>query len=212
MLRVKNGFSSDWMPGGYRDVKVSPVVNQHVCEIQLQLRDFFALKSGQHVVYTWARDLKVAKEVRAEDLFEHRSPEVTEEMVQLARQNWNGTAYCLSDLQVAAGQYDLAETGFRQVMICFFPLSLFSVWGTSPIIFPVRIHLQLRQCATRMPPYKFWIVHQKLSEAEDVMRGFEDQSSKEWREALLRVNTARASLGIVLEIQVWRKQFDPQTP
>ncbi|CAM9418900.1 unnamed protein product, partial [Ectocarpus sp. 4 AP-2014] len=55
VLRVKNGFISDWMPSGYRDVKVNPIVNGHLCEIQLHLHGFIVLKSGQHAVYEWAR-------------------------------------------------------------------------------------------------------------------------------------------------------------
>ncbi|CAM9130011.1 unnamed protein product [Ectocarpus sp. 8 AP-2014] len=116
VVRVSNGFNSDWTPGGYRDVKLNPVVNQHLCEIQLQLRDFFSLKSGQHAVYTWARELKVTTEMRPESLFENLSPEVMEKMVHLARQNWHGSGYCLPDLQLAAGQYDLAEKVTRQVL------------------------------------------------------------------------------------------------
>ncbi|CAM9911915.1 unnamed protein product, partial [Ectocarpus sp. 8 AP-2014] len=69
VLRVANGFNSDWMPSGYRDVKVNPVVNEHLCEIQLHLREFFTLKGDQHAVYEWARDLKVTTMLRAENLF-----------------------------------------------------------------------------------------------------------------------------------------------
>ncbi|CAN0019974.1 unnamed protein product, partial [Ectocarpus sp. 8 AP-2014] len=114
VLRVKNGFNSDWMPSGYRDVKVNPAVNDHLCEIQLHLREFYALKRGQHAVYEWARDLNVTTEMRPSDLFKNVSREVTEKMVRLAWQNWHGTWYCLSDLQLAAGQYAQAETGVRQ--------------------------------------------------------------------------------------------------
>ncbi|CAM9762111.1 unnamed protein product [Hapterophycus canaliculatus] len=114
ILRVVNGFNSDWMPSGYRDVKVNPVVNEHLCEIQLQLRKFHALKGGQHAVYEWARELNVTTEVQAENLFENLSLEVTEEMIRLARDNWQGTGYCLTDLHFAAGQYDLAEEGLKQ--------------------------------------------------------------------------------------------------
>eukprot|EP00903_Cladosiphon_okamuranus_P006199 g6096.t1 len=114
VLRVKNGFISDWMPGGYRDVKVNPVVNQHLCEIQLQLRDFYDLKSGQHAVYTWARDLKVTADLNAEDLLENISPEVMAEMARLARQNWHGSGSHLPMIQLAAGHSDLAEQGLRQ--------------------------------------------------------------------------------------------------
>lgn len=116
VLRVSNGFNSDWMPSGYRDVKVNPVVNEHLCELQLQLREFFTLKSGQHAVYAWARDLNVTTEMRATDLFKALSREVTEAMIRLARQNWRGTRSCLPELQLAAGQLDLAEEGIRQVV------------------------------------------------------------------------------------------------
>ncbi|CAN0465453.1 unnamed protein product, partial [Ectocarpus sp. 12 AP-2014] len=114
VLRVANGFNSDWMPSGYRDVKVNPVVDEHLCEIQLHLREFFTLKSGQHAVYEWARDLKVTTIMRAENLFEFLSREITEEMIGLAQRNWHGTGRFLPRLQLAAGQYDQAEKGFRQ--------------------------------------------------------------------------------------------------
>lgn len=103
------------MPSGYRDVKVNPVVREHLCEIQLHLREFFTLKRGQHAVYDWARDLNVTTEMRPEDLFENLSGEVTEEMLRLAQENWHGTGYCLNDMQFAAGRYAQAEKGFREV-------------------------------------------------------------------------------------------------
>eukprot|EP00903_Cladosiphon_okamuranus_P015056 g13929.t1 len=108
-LRARHGFDADWMPGGYRDVKLNPVVNQHLCEIQLQLREFFNLRSGQHAVYTWARDLKVRTYISADSLFENLSPVVMEEMAHLARQDWHGSGYCLPNLHLAAGRYDLVE-------------------------------------------------------------------------------------------------------
>ncbi|CAM9457830.1 unnamed protein product [Ectocarpus sp. 12 AP-2014] len=114
VLRVKNGFNSDWMPGGYRDVKLNPVVNEHLCEIQLQLREFFALKGGQHAVYEWARELTVTTEMRGEHPFKNTSPEVTKEMMRLAEENWYGTEPFLEDIQFAAGHYDLAEKSHRQ--------------------------------------------------------------------------------------------------
>ncbi|CAM9939141.1 unnamed protein product [Ectocarpus fasciculatus] len=114
VLRVKNGFNYDWMPSGYRDVKLNPVVNEHLCEIQLHLREFFALKGGQHAVYEWARELNVTTEMRAEDLVKNLSPDVTKEMIRLAGENWRGTGYCLPDLQLGAGQYDLVEKSHRQ--------------------------------------------------------------------------------------------------
>ncbi|CAM9264861.1 unnamed protein product [Ectocarpus fasciculatus] len=112
--RVKNGFKSDWMPSGYRDVKLNPVVKDHLCEIQLHLREFFDLKGGQHAVYEWARELNVTTKMSAKHLFQHLSPEVTKEMMRLAGQNWRGTGYCLPDLQLAAGQPGLAEKSLRQ--------------------------------------------------------------------------------------------------
>ncbi|CAM9212844.1 unnamed protein product, partial [Ectocarpus sp. 8 AP-2014] len=116
VLRVKNGFISDWMPSGYRDVKLNPVVSNHLCEIQLQLREFFDLKGGQHAVYEWARELNVTTEMRGEHLFKSTSPEVTKEMMRLAGENWCGTEPFLQDIQFATGQYDLAEKSHRQLL------------------------------------------------------------------------------------------------
>lgn len=113
---MANGYDSDWMPGGYRDVKINPVVNEHLCEIQLHLREFFALKRGQHEVYVWARDLPVRTEMAANHLFKSLSPEVVNDMISLARQNWSGTGYYLPELLVAAGKYDEAEESLRQVV------------------------------------------------------------------------------------------------
>ncbi|CAN0305484.1 unnamed protein product [Ectocarpus sp. 13 AM-2016] len=102
------------MPSGYRDVKMNPVVNERLCEIQLHLGDFSVLKSDQHAVYEWARDLKVTSKMRATDLFSTLSREVTEEMIRLARRGWCRTGYCLPELLLASGQYDQAEEGLRQ--------------------------------------------------------------------------------------------------
>ncbi|CAN0519087.1 unnamed protein product, partial [Ectocarpus sp. 12 AP-2014] len=117
VLRVANGFNSDWMPSGYRDVKVNAVVHEHLCEIQLQLREFVALKSDQHAVYEWARDLNVTSEMEPEDMFENISPEVVEEMMHLATEDWHGTRPCLEHLQLAAGQYAQAEKGLKQQLL-----------------------------------------------------------------------------------------------
>eukprot|EP00903_Cladosiphon_okamuranus_P012113 g11365.t2 len=114
ILRVANGFKSDWMPSSYRDMKMNPVVNGHLCEIQLQLRRFHALKGGQHAVYEWARELNVTTEMSPEILLENLSPEVTEEMTCLAQDNWLGTEFCLPDLHFAAARYDLAEESIKQ--------------------------------------------------------------------------------------------------
>ncbi|CAM9361850.1 unnamed protein product [Ectocarpus fasciculatus] len=117
VLRVKNGFNSDWMPSGYRDVKLNPVVNEHLCEIQLQLREFYALKSGQHAVYEWARDLNVPARVGAKDLVDNLSLAVTEEMIRLARDNWLGSGGHLTKLLVDAKHFAEAEQDLRQVAL-----------------------------------------------------------------------------------------------
>lgn len=103
------------MPSGYRDVKVNPVVNDHLCEIQLHLRRFYNLKSDQHAVYEWARELKVTKEMTGSHLFENLSAETMEEMIRLARSDWNGTGSCLTDLLSEAGLFVLAEEALRKV-------------------------------------------------------------------------------------------------
>ncbi|CAN0297456.1 unnamed protein product, partial [Ectocarpus sp. 8 AP-2014] len=87
---------------------------EHLCEIQLHLREFFTLKGDQHAVYEWARDLKVTTMLRAENLFAFLSRDITEEMIRLAQQNWHGTGRFLPRLQLDAGQYDQAEKAFRQ--------------------------------------------------------------------------------------------------
>lgn len=110
------------MPGGYRDVKVNAIVKEHLCEIQLHLRDFFTLKGDQHAVYEWARDLNVTVQMYPGDLFDSQSAEVTKEMMRLAGQNWRGTLPCLPEIQLAAGEYAEAEKSFRQVVVVVVPL------------------------------------------------------------------------------------------
>lgn len=115
VLRVRNGFNSDWMPSGYRDVKLSPVVNEHLCEIQLHLSDFYSLKDGQHEVYEWARELKVTTELSASYLLQNLSSEVMAEMIRLSQRNWRGTADILPSLHKAAGNFLQAQEGFSEV-------------------------------------------------------------------------------------------------
>ncbi|CAN0327025.1 unnamed protein product, partial [Ectocarpus sp. 8 AP-2014] len=116
VLRVTNGFISDWMPSGYRDVKLNAVVNGHLCEIQLHLREFHDLKRHQHVVYEWARDLNVTKAMVADQLFENLSLEVMDEMIRLAKGNWHETGFLLPRLQLSAGRYAQAEEGHRKAL------------------------------------------------------------------------------------------------
>lgn len=117
VLRVTNGFISDWMPSGYRDVKLNAVVDGHLCEIQLHLREFHDLKRHQHVVYEWARDLNVTKAMVADQLFENLSCEVMDEMIRLAEEgNWHETGFLLPRLQLSAGRYAQAEEGHRKVL------------------------------------------------------------------------------------------------
>lgn len=120
--RVSNGFNSDWMPSGYRDVKVNPVVNEHLCEIQLQLSAFYSLKAGQHAVYEWARELIVTTEMEAEHLFQNLSREVTKEMIHLAQQNWGYTTHTLPLLHLAAGDYLQAQEVSNKVLVRLLPL------------------------------------------------------------------------------------------
>ncbi|CAN0022415.1 unnamed protein product, partial [Laminaria digitata] len=81
VLRVTNGFKSDWMPRGCRDVTVNTIVNKHLCEIQLHLRAFLSLNAGQHAVYEWARELNVSVHMEAGHLFKNLSSEITKEMI-----------------------------------------------------------------------------------------------------------------------------------
>lgn len=115
--RVKNSFIGDWSPSGYRDVKVNVVVNEHICEIQLQLSEFYSLKAGQHAVYEWARDLDVTAEIQPEHLFATLSGEVLREMVNLASADWNGTGHALPYLYMTVGRYRDAEVIFRKVNV-----------------------------------------------------------------------------------------------
>lgn len=117
ILSVRNGFDSDWRPSGYRDVKVNPVVNGHLCEVQLQLKNFNALKAGQHVVYEWARDLRVTTEIEPEHLVKNVSPAVTQEMIRLASCNWRGTRGFLANLLDGAGQYVQGEEILKEVFL-----------------------------------------------------------------------------------------------
>lgn len=115
VLRVTNGFISDWIPSGYRDVKVNPIVNGHLCEIQLHLRDLFSLKQGQHTVYEWARDLRVTAAMQSGYLFENLSSELTQEMIRLAGRNWHGTQDLLSMLLLNNGQFAQAQGALHEV-------------------------------------------------------------------------------------------------
>lgn len=115
VLRVTNGFKSDWMPSGYRDVKVNAIVNRHLCEIQLQLGTFFSLKAGQHAVYEWARELNVSKQMEPEHLFKDLSSETMKEMISLAQQNWLGTEGILPSLHLSAGDYLQAQEILKKV-------------------------------------------------------------------------------------------------
>ncbi|CAM9315422.1 unnamed protein product, partial [Ectocarpus sp. 8 AP-2014] len=116
IFRVTNGFISDWMPSGYRDVKLNAVVNGHLCEIQLHLREFYNLKRHQHVVYEWARDLNVTKAMVADQLFENLSRDVMDEMIRLSEGNWHETGFLLPRLQLSAGRYAHAEDGHRKAL------------------------------------------------------------------------------------------------
>ncbi|CAM9503958.1 unnamed protein product, partial [Ectocarpus fasciculatus] len=81
------------------------MVDEHICEIQLHLSDFFSLKAGQHTVYKWARDLDVTAEIQPGHLFATLSGEVLLEMVNLASGDWNGTGHALQHLYLTAGLY-----------------------------------------------------------------------------------------------------------
>lgn len=103
------------MPSGYRDVKVNAVVSNHLCEIQLQLRDFFSLKAGQHEVYQWARALKVTTEMTPDFLLEKMSGDIKTEMIALARNDWCETAHILPDLHLSAGHFRQAQEILNEV-------------------------------------------------------------------------------------------------
>ncbi|CAM9423054.1 unnamed protein product [Sphacelaria rigidula] len=114
ILSVRNGFVHNYRRGGYRDVKVFVSLRQHVCEIQLHLASFFSLKDEQHVVYEWARRLNVTVEMKAENLFQNMGPKILDQMVELARGNWQSTGDALPFLRHARGDYAEAEQLFRE--------------------------------------------------------------------------------------------------
>lgn len=106
------------MPSGYRDVNVNIVVDEHLCEIQLHLRPFYALKPAQHQVYEWARELKVTLEMTVADLQqETTTSETTEEMIRLAEGDWCHTRIVVPYVLFVAGRYGAAQPGVSQVRV-----------------------------------------------------------------------------------------------
>ncbi|CAM9358505.1 unnamed protein product [Choristocarpus tenellus] len=120
VVRVTNGFRSSYTPGGYRDVKMNVIVPQdhghgHLCELQLHLRTFFDLKEGSHKVYEWARDLHVTHAMEPYHLFHHRNVEVTEKMVELAKEDWKGLRDALPATLHMSGRYSESVKEWRKV-------------------------------------------------------------------------------------------------
>lgn len=208
VLRVKNGFVPDWMPGGYRDVKVNPVLNDHLCEIQLHLSKFVEETDGQHDVYEWARKLKVTQEMRPTHFFKNLSPEVTKEMVLLARNNWLGSGPWLLALQFDAGQFNLVEEPIRQVRCIRIQLKpcLVLAHHISSVEDVSKSPRRRSTCRMTKPMRTVCstYMHQALSKAEDcVKRGPKDNHIEE-----LRVSTLTATLGMALQKQVRHEQFN----
>ena len=64
VVRTKNRLRDGGVPGsGYRDVNMNLEFKGHICELQLQLREFYELKSDAHSVYNVVRSLGVDGEL-----------------------------------------------------------------------------------------------------------------------------------------------------
>jgi tetratricopeptide (TPR) repeat protein len=86
VIRVKNGFNGTLKSGGYMDVKVSLMVKQHVCELQLHLHEFLTLKnSGGHESYEKVRQLPIPGATNLGDLLQDKTPQSTRVLKQLLR-------------------------------------------------------------------------------------------------------------------------------
>ena len=60
VMQVKNRFRDGAAPGGYRDMNVSVLFHGLVCEVQIHLGDYLALKEGAHPAYELCRSLGLA--------------------------------------------------------------------------------------------------------------------------------------------------------
>lgn len=115
ILRVHNGFGSDYMPSGYRDIKLNVVVEEHICEMQLHLRSFYELKPGQHKVYEWARDLNVTVGISHRDLVKDLSPEIMQDMIDVVREVWGQRSELLLILLSDSGKWREARSMLNEV-------------------------------------------------------------------------------------------------
>lgn len=114
-MRVINGFRPDYMPNGYRDIKLNVALGGHICEIQMHIKAFRDLTPGQHEVYEWARKLNVTVGMDATDLIHDMSPETKRAMVVLARANWCGTNAILPFLLADSMEWDEARSELTEV-------------------------------------------------------------------------------------------------
>ncbi|CAM9444370.1 unnamed protein product [Choristocarpus tenellus] len=87
----------------------------HLCEVQLHLKGFYDLKEESHKVYEWARELKVTHSMEASHLFRNWSNEVTEKMILLGKQNWNGLGDTLSATLHMVGRYNESVEEWKKV-------------------------------------------------------------------------------------------------
>ena len=60
VVQVKNRFRDGAAPGGYRDMNVSVLFHGLVCEVQIHVGDYLALKEGAHPAYELCRSLGLA--------------------------------------------------------------------------------------------------------------------------------------------------------
>lgn len=126
MALVRNTFRGNYLPNGYRDIKLvvevsldgEPSASQrtHLCEVQLHFEPFFSLKEGAHKVYEWTRELRVRDRMDAQGLFKGMRSELLEEMIHYAQEDWIGLrSLALADLLTTARRHEEAGALLRKV-------------------------------------------------------------------------------------------------
>jgi hypothetical protein len=97
VVRVKNQFENHLRKGGYKDIKLNVSINGHICEMQLHLRQFWKLRTGQHDVYEKMRVLPVPNSLNLNDQIIDKSPSITEALKAILKRKFkNKIASCKS--------------------------------------------------------------------------------------------------------------------